>query len=488
MKSRVLSSVLALSLLLLSCKAVTGIPSTPSATLPAPTGTPTARTDAPTATTSPNQGADGLGDPLYPQMGNGGYDAQHYTIDLNVDVKKNFIDGTSTMDALSTQTLSSFNLDFHGLDISSVTVNASPADFKRAADELTITPTEALSLGQTFSVTVSYSGVPQVVTDPSSPGSPVGWFNDQSGIFVVSEVNGAMDWYPVNNHPTDKAAYTFKITAPKPYVVAANGLLKSETDNGDTKTYLWEESVPMASYLATLEIGNYKIVTQKGPNGLLIRNYFPPTHLALATDVTSKTSDMIAYYSTIFGPYPFEAYGIVVLPENLGFAEEDQTLSVFGQDMLDEITVAHELSHQWFGDSISLKSWQDIWLNEGFATYAEALWTEHKNGKTAGSQYMLDLYDKTKLDSAPGTPAVADLFGQSVYYRGAWVLHALRLKVGDEAFFKILHKYYARYAGKSAGTNDFIAVAQEVSGQDLKIFFSDWLYSDQIPPLPQTGP
>lgn len=488
MKSRVLSSVLALSLLLLSCKAVTGIPSTPSATLPAPTGTPTARTDAPTATTSPNQGADGLGDPLYPQMGNGGYDAQHYTIDLNVDVKKNFIDGTSTMDALSTQTLSSFNLDFHGLDISSVTVNASPADFKRAADELTITPTEALSLGQTFSVTVSYSGVPQVVTDPSSPGSPVGWFNDQSGIFVVSEVNGAMDWYPVNNHPTDKAAYTFKITAPKPYVVAANGLLKSETDNGDTKTYLWEESVPMASYLATLEIGNYKIVTQKGPNGLPIRNYFPPTHLALATDVTSKTSDMIAYYSTIFGPYPFEAYGIVVLPENLGFAEEDQTLSVFGQDMLDEITVAHELSHQWFGDSISLKSWQDIWLNEGFATYAEALWTEHKNGKTAGSQYMLDLYDKTKLDSAPGTPAVADLFGQSVYYRGAWVLHALRLKVGDEAFFKILHKYYARYAGKSAGTNDFIAVAQEVSGQDLKIFFSDWLYSDQIPPLPQTGP
>jgi aminopeptidase N len=462
--------------------------STSTVTLP-PTHTPTVIPTQPhTATPSPNQGADSLGDPLYPQMGNGGYDAQHYTIDLKVDVKKNFIDGTSTLAALATQTLSSFNLDFHGLDVSSVTVNASPADFKRAADELTITPVEALAPGQAFTVTVTYSGVPQAVADPSSPGSPVGWFNDQSGIFVVSEVNGAMDWYPVNNHPSDKATYTFKITAPKPYVVAANGILKSETDNGDTQTYLWEESVPMASYLATLEIGDYKIVTQTGPNGLPIRNYFPPTDLAVATEATSLTSDMIAYYSTIFGPYPFEAYGIVVLPEDLGFAEEDQTLSVFGQDMLDEITVAHELSHQWFGDSISLKSWQDIWLNEGFATYAEALWTEHTQGKTAGDQYMLDLYDKAKADSAPGTPAVADLFGESVYYRGAWVLHALRLKVGDAAFFKILHEYYARYAGKSAGTRDFIVVAQEVSGQDLKNFFNDWLYSDQIPPLPQTGP
>jgi len=420
-------------------------------------------------------------------MGNGGYDAIHYTINLNVDVQKNFVDGTSTMDAQATQTLSSFNLDFHGLDISSVTVNASLADFKRTADELTITPASTLFQGQQFTVVVAYSGTPQAVNDPSFGNNPVGWFDGPSGIFVASEVNGSMGWYPVNNHPTDKATYTFKITAPKPYVVAANGLLKSTTDNGDTKTYLWEESVPMASYLATLEIGDYKIVMQKGPNGLPIRNYFPPTDSAGVTEATNRTSDMIAYYSTVFGPYPFEAYGIVVIPEDLGFALEDQTLSVFGQDMLDEITVAHELSHQWFGDSISLKSWQDIWLNEGFATYAEALWTEHKNGKAAGDKYMRGLYDQAQSDSAPGKPAVADLFSQSVYYRGAWVLYALRLKVRDETFFKILHEYYARYAGKSASSSDFIAVAQEVSGQDLKSFFNDWLYSDQMPPLPQMG-
>jgi len=350
MKSRLLSSILVFGLLALSCQAITGIPSTPSITPSAAANTPAA-----IATISPDQGADGLGDPLYPKMGNGGYDAQHYTIELNVDVNRNFINGSSTMDAIATQTLDSFNLDLRGLYVGSVTVNTSPADFKRASDELTITPSEAISSGQAFTVTVAYSGVPLPVNDPSSPNSPVGWFNGPFGIFVASEVNGAMDWYPVNNHPSDKATYTFKITAPKPYVVAANGLLKSETDNGDTQTFLWEESVPMASYLATLEIGNYKVVTQKGPNGLLIRNYFPQTDLTAATEATSLTGDMIAYYSTTFGPYPFEAYGIVVIPQDLGFALEDQTLSVFGQDMLDEITVAHELSHQWFGDSISLK-------------------------------------------------------------------------------------------------------------------------------------
>jgi len=483
MKIRVLSSILVLSLLIISCNAVTRIFSTPSPIPP----TPPTLTIPPAATTSPNQGSDNLGDPLYPKLGNGGYDAIHYTIDLNVDVKKNFVNGTSTMDAQATQTLSSFNLDFHGLDISNVTVNASPADFKRAADELTITPAETLSPGQQFTVVVTYSGIPQAVNDPSLGNSPVGWFDDSSGIFVASEVNGSMGWYPVNNYPTDKATYTFKITAPKPYVVAANGLLKSTTDNGNTNTFLWEESVPMASYLATLEIGNYTIVTQNGPNNLPIRNYFPPSVLTKATDVTSKTSDMIAYYSSIFGPYPFEAYGIVVIPEDLGFAMEDQTLSVFGQDMLDEITVAHELSHQWFGDSVSLKSWQDIWLNEGFATYAEALWTEHTKGKAAGDKYMRDIYDQAASDSAPGTPKLADLFGESVYYRGALVLYALRLKVGDEAFFKILHEYYARYAGKSANSADFIAVAQDVSRQDLKSFFDDWLYSNQMPALSQAG-
>ncbi len=455
-------------------------------TTPKPTLKPI---DTPQPTIEPalsDRGADSLGDSLYPGMGNGGYDAQHYTIDLKVDVDNNSIDGSSSMSALATQSLSSFNLDFHGLDISQITVNASPAKFKRSLDELIVMPSEVLSQGQIFTVTVVYSGEPKSVDDPSAFGEPVGWANTaDAGVFVVSEVSGAMSWFPSNNHPIDKATYTFKITANKPYVVAANGLLKNTIDNGDTQTFVWEENVPMATYLATIEVGRYKIVTGTGPKGLPIRNYFPISVLSEATQATDRTPEMIDYYSQVFGPYPFEAYGIVVVPENLGFSLEDQTLSVFGQDMLDELTVAHELSHQWFGDSISLKDWKDIWLNEGFATYAEALWIEHTEGKAAADKYMRDLYDQTQ--SAPGTPAVQDLFSDAVYDRGAWVLAALRSKVGDDKFFQILHEYYARFAGKSANSQDFISVAQEISGQDLKKFFDDWLYSDQMPDLSPDG-
>ena len=482
MKNRIAISFIVISLIMLSCKTLTKIPPTQSPSTPIPSTT----TVLPATLASTNQGADGVGDPFYPQMGNTGYDSLHYTIDLNVDVERNFIDGTSTLEAQATENLSAFNLDFHGLNISTVTVNDSRADFKRVADELIVTPAEALPQGQTFSVVVAYSGVPDPVVDASFPSDGIGWVYDQTTIFVISEPSGAMNWYPVNNHPTDKAAYTFEITVPEPYVVAANGLLIGETDNGDTKTYLWEATTPMASYLATVNIGMFQVVTEEGPSGLPIRNYFSAENLAEATAATSMTSDMIAYYSDKFGPYPFEAYGILVIPQDIGFALEDQTLSIFGQDMLDELTVAHELSHQWFGDSITLKAWEDIWLNEGFATYAEALWIEHTEGKESADQYMRDIYDQITADqlTAPGTPRVEELFGESVYYRGGWILHALRTQVGDETFFKILHEYYARYAGKSAGTEDFIAVAGEISGQDLKSFFDDWLFGDQIPPMP----
>jgi aminopeptidase N len=222
---------------------------------------------------------------------------------------------------------------------------------------------------------------------------------------------------------------------------------------------------------------------------LPIRNYFPPEADSKITSSFSHTSEMIAYYSQVFGPYPFESYGAAVIPAELGFALENQTLSIFGTDMVDELTVAHELSHQWFGDSVSLKSWKDIWLNEGFATYAESLWVEHTEGEAAGDQYMQNIYDeaKSKNMAAPADPAVENIFNDFVYDRGGCVLYALRLKLGDDVFFKILREYYARYQYSNASTDDFIAVAETVSGQDLKSFFDDWLYSVKIPPLPQPG-
>jgi aminopeptidase N len=480
MKKRFLMIFALLGLAVLNCRALaptpTGIPA-PTATVPTLTLTRTAGT-----------GADSLNDSYYPQMGNGGYDALHYTIELTVDVANNTVSGSTTLDAQATESLSSFNLDLHGLEVSAVTVNAVAASFSRKNDELIIIPASPLLNGEKFSVSVSYSGAPQPVDDAAVPGESVGWYG-RAGIFIVSEPSGSMGWYPVNNHPLDKATYTFCITAPKQYVVAANGLLKSEVVNGDMKTSVWEEAYPMASYLSTLIIDKYKLVTETGPNGLPIRNYFPPEADSKITSSFSHTSEMIAYYSQVFGPYPFESYGAAVIPAELGFALENQTLSIFVTNMVDELTVAHELSHQWFGDSVSLKSWKDIWLNEGFATYAESLWVEHTEGEAAGDQYMQNIYDeaKSKNMAAPADPAVENIFNDFVYDRGGCVLYALRLKLGDDVFFKILREYYARYQYSNASTDDFIAVAETVSGQDLKSFFDDWLYSAKIPPLPQPG-
>lgn len=498
MKNRILVGLAFVALAVLSCRtlvpASTLVPtpeSVPPTIAPSPTRVVSTPTTSPKPSTTlpadvPVPGADGLSDPYYPQMGNGGYDALHYSLDLTVDVANDEINGVSTLDAQTTEALSSFDLDLHGLEVSSVTVNDAPATFSRQNDELIITPAKALLDGEKFSVTVSYGGQPQAVEDASVPGEMVGWFAD-AGVYVVSESAGAMGWYPVNNHPLDKATYTFRITAPKQYLVAANGLLKSEVVKGEMKTSVWEEIHPMASYLATLIIGKYKLMTETGPNGLPIHNYFPSDAGQNLTGSFSQTSEMISYYSQVFGPYPFESYGVVVVPLNLGFALEDQTLSIFGQDMADEISAAHELSHQWFGDSVSLKAWKDIWLNEGFATYAEALWVEHAQGKAAGDKYMQNIYNRAKSKNlaAPANPSVENLFSESVYMRGSLVLYALRLKVGDELFFKILQEYYARYQDGNASTDDFIATAEQVSGQDLKSFFDDWLFSDQLPPLPK---
>jgi aminopeptidase N len=328
-------------------------------------------------------------------------------------------------------------------------------------------------------------------------GDPIsmGWNHYEGGVYVASEPAGAHNWFPANDHPCDKATYTFVITAPKPYVVAANGLLRTTTDNGPTTTYVWEVRAPMASYLASVNISDFARVEQQGPNGLLIRNYFPRERASELRDEFEPTAEMIEFFNGIFGPYPFEAYGVVVANTELGYALENQTLSLFGLGIEQagehaHRIVAHELAHQWFGNSVSLKTWKDMWLNEGFASYAEILWQEHKEGKQAVEGQMKLMYDYIAEGNypPPAEPPPNDLFNPSVYLRGALTLHALRLEVGDDTFFRILRTYADRFKYGNAGTDDFIAVAEEISGRDLKALFDAWLYSRQMPDFPEQGP
>lgn len=455
----------------------------PAATTPPPLPGPTA---VPFATGADSlAGAAGLGDPYYPWLGNGGYDALHYDLALFVDMESDFVSGVLLLEARAAQSLSTFSLDFSGMTVSGVWVDSTPADFRQRGSELFITPAAPLEDGSRFTVRVEYEGSPQEISDPAiSIGDGIGWLDFPSGVYTINEPSGSMGWFPSNNYPTDKATYTFRVTVARPFVAAANGVLTGTIDNGDAVTYVWEMRQPMASYLASVNIAKFELRTATGPGGLPIRNYFESSLTEADIAAFDALPEMIAFYSDLIAPYPFEAYGVVVMPEQVGVAMENQTLSVFGADMIFEAAIVHELAHQWFGNSVTISNWPDIWLNEGFATYLEALWREHREGKAAFHDYMDGLYASAQTMRAPGNPPAYGLFDWSVYLRGAWVLHALRLTVGDETFFSILRTYYQRYQYGNACTEDFIAVAEEVSGRPLGRFFDGWLYSDQIPPKP----
>jgi aminopeptidase N len=254
----------------------------------------------------------------------------------------------------------------------------------------------------------------------------------------------------------------------------------------------------MASYLATINIDEFDLETSQTENGVPIRNYYPAGSPAAMRSPFERQGEMIDYFSDLFGAYPFEVYGALVIDTAFGAALETQTLSIFSKAMIDpnqpegsESVVAHELAHQWFGDSVSLADWRDIWLNESFATYAQGLWTEHTKGPEARDEWIRDIYayvsENRQSMSPPGEPPADMLFNASVYVWGALALHALRLEVGDDTFFEILQTYHDRFKGGNARTADFIAVAEEVSGKELRAFFDSWLYSEDLAPIPALG-
>jgi aminopeptidase N len=430
-------------------------------------------------------GADGLGDPFFPQAGNGGYDVQHYALTLDYVPTANHLDGTAVITAKATQALSRFDLDFRGTSdfaATQVLVNGVAATTSQQGQELVITPAAGLPAGRTFTVTVTYGGTPQVVTDPDQ--SIEGWVPTDDGAVAVGEPQGSPGWFPCNDNPRDKATYDITVNVPAGLTAMSNGVLLSNRTAGGKTTWSWREAEPMTTYLTTVEIGRFDL-TISSVDGT-------PSYVAVDPQlakgqVLAKLPDVVRFYSSIYGPYPFSAVGAIVdSAKNLGYSLETQTKPLFPY-VPNEATLAHELSHQWFGDSVTLSTWPDIWLHEGFATWSEWIWSEHEGNKSA-AQWFKELYAKSPKDDAfwtppPGDPGDASfLFDGTIYYRGGMTLEALREKIGNDAtFFRIMRDYAQENRFGNATTATFQHIAERDSGLNLGTFFQAWLYTPGKP-------
>jgi aminopeptidase N len=459
-------------------------------------------------------GAPGAGDPYFPFAGNGGYDVQHYDLDLTYTPPApapaplvGQLSGVATIDLVATQDLDRFNLDLRGLDVQAITVNGKPASevappgagaevegaaYWQVQDdaarmwELTIQPRPRLKQGQTARIAVTYGGA---TTRPEDiEGALYGWVTMRDGAMVVNEPEGSMTWYPVSDHQTDKATYGFEITVPEGKVAVANGLpAQDPVTEGGWTTWFWDAPDPQASYLSTASVGDYELRFSETAGGLpiidAVDDNLTPANAAATEASLELQAGMIAFLEETFVPYPFNSAGAIVDDDTVGYALETQTRPVYSR-VARESTVAHELAHQWFGNAVSPGRWADIWLNEGWATYVEWLWSEERGGDSAQASFdavMETPADDPFWDLAIAEPGPLGLFHGAVYDRGAATLHALRVKVGDEAFFVASREWLTRYDNSTATSDDFEAVFEEVSGQDLTTFFDVWVRTPSKP-------
>ncbi|PHQ49703.1 metallopeptidase [Streptomyces cinnamoneus] len=443
---------------------------------------------APSLAALPEAGLPGVGDSYFPGLGNGGFDVRHYDLDVRYAPDSGRLDGRTTITARATRPLSSFDLDLQRLDVASVEVNGIPAGFRRDGDELRVHPVIPLPKGRTFTTTVTYGGVPEPLGGPVVFGSRYGWMKTKDGAFVACEPNAASTWFPSSDHPSDKATFDIRIRAPKGLTAISNGRLLATSAHGATTVTHWRENKPMAPYLATATIGKFDVKRGTTPGGTPLYVATDPTLAAGKLDMYALTAEATDHWSRVFGPYPFEETGAIIddVPQ-ADFSLEAQTKPLFSA-VRDESTVVHELAHQWFGDSVSVERWKDIWLNEGFATYAEWLWDEHKGRKSA-HQSFLEAYDLHHADDPFWKVVVADpqretMLSRAVYYRGAMTLQMLRERIGDRAFFRLLPRWTKLHRHGNARTAQFTALAEAVSHKDLGDLFTTWLHTPGKPALP----
>lgn len=445
------------------------------------------------AITAPVDAPPTIGDPLIPTLGNAGIDVQHVTLKLDLDADAGTLAGVATLRTRAVvDQLASFSLDAYGLDVQDVQIDGVAVPFVAKEHKLVIELPAPLVYGTEFDAAITYQVAPQPYHSAYIPYFDVGMLHRDGRLFTYNEPDAAHTWFPCNDHPRDRATYEFYLRTAEPNQAIANGTLLETTDNGDgTRTFHWQMPYPMASYLAEVAVGEYSLVTDKTPDGIPIRHYVYPGQEETARTVFSYADDALIMLRGFFGPYPFDGYGHIVVPHQ-GVAIETQALTTLPDGVLDSteegvyVIMVHEMAHQWLGNAVPLANWSDMWLKEGLATYTEWLAQAQRYGERA-AQAARSTSEQTLLTDRRASsliaPAPGDLLGVASYDKGAWVIHMLRQQIGDEAFFKLLRTTVATFTDRPISTLDFWRLAAEVSGQDLDVFFTQWLLRGGIPNL-----
>lgn len=414
---------------------------------------------------------------LFPDSGNGGYQVVEYHWELDISEDLISLTGTATTKAVSTHDLRRFSLDSRGLEVTSVMVEGQDeSDYIVEGNELVITVGELIPMDSDFEVTVEYAATPQPF-QPQGTGLVMGWTVTPGEQLSVGGLPGSdATWVPVNEDVYDPARYVLSITVPGHFSATASGTMTGTADHGDATTQTWDTIVPVdgisfsVARYETFQTGDLEVSVQPGESPDRFFELIPP---------------MIAFLEELYGPLPYRPLGLSTLTEkNFAISTPGR---IFGPVDLPPVILVHELSHQWIGNAVSTFTLEDDWLIEGLAAYTETLWEESQGGADVGSRFaraaMATIGPTTRpLDTVE---SVEDLFDQqTIYIRGSLFYHALRLEIGDEAFFAMLRAISDRYSGNAITPGDIQALAEEMSGADLDTFFAAWVTEEAVPDLP----
>jgi aminopeptidase N len=428
---------------------------------------------------------DGIGDPYYPDDGNRGYDVHHYRVDLDYVPDRQAISATTTVVSRSDSRLNAFDLDLLGMTVTAVTIDGRPADFERVPPhELVITPDRAIAAGSRFVTRVSYHG-----PLGADLGDQVdsGWFDADTpgGGFIAGEPHSCTIWYPCNDHPTDKATFELRATVPRPFSVVSNGVELPTTsttrpDGTRVRTFHWRLDAPTATYLTTIYIDKLRIDRSTLADGTPVISAYGP-HPGSAPTREANLPEILAMLSDYWGPYPAPQAGGIFVNGDIDFSLETYTRPIYTEGV-DVSTIVHENAHQWWGDNVSVKRWRDICLNECLATYSQWLWAEH-NGADLDEYYRTGVsgdpkfFDFPLYDMGPGHEFDFD----GVYTKGSFFIHALRRKLGDDAFFSAMREIQTEHAGGNLSMNGLRAILEHKTGVDLGSFWDEWVLSTGVP-------